>query len=178
MRAINNVATLPKNTCYYDMASPVGTLTLLASPKGLLGILWDVQRFTEQCQAVLTTFKQSQNHKIIIQTQSQLEDYFSGKRKVFDLPLVLNGTEFQKSAWQQLMKIPYGKTISYAEQANRLGATNKARAVGTANARNPISIIVPCHRVIGSNGKLTGFAGGLDKKEYLLQHESNILSHL
>ncbi len=101
----------------------------------------------------------------------QLDEYFAGTRRAFDLPLDPVGTEFQRSAWAELSKIPFGETISYGEQARRLGDANKSRAVGAANGRNPISIIVPCHRVVGANGALTGFAAGLDVKEWLLQHE-------
>ena len=108
------------------------------------------------------------------ETQKQLKEYFSMKRKIFDLPLVLNGTEFQKKAWKQLLKIHYGKTISYGEQAERIGDAKKARAVGAANARNPISIVVPCHRIIAKNGDLTGFGGGLDNKKFLINLEQQI----
>jgi methylated-DNA-[protein]-cysteine S-methyltransferase len=101
----------------------------------------------------------------------QLQEYFAGNRRDFDLPLDPVGTEFQQQVWHVLRTIPYGETISYGEQARRLGDVNKSRAVGAANGRNPISIIVPCHRVVGSTGKLTGFAGGLDTKAWLLQHE-------
>ncbi|MCP4494344.1 MAG: methylated-DNA--[protein]-cysteine S-methyltransferase [Gammaproteobacteria bacterium] len=105
---------------------------------------------------------------------SDLTMPFSGKRKVFDLPLVINGTHFQTQAWQQLLKIPYGQTITYGEQAKRMGDKNKARAVGMANGYNPISIVIPCHRVIGSNGKLVGFGGGIERKALLLQLERAI----
>jgi len=108
-----------------------------------------------------------QSHK----QKKQLTEYFAGERKIFDLPLVLNGTAFQILAWKQLMKIPYAQTISYAEQAEKIGDRKKARVVGMANGLNPIPIIIPCHRVIGSNGQLTGFAGGMDKKTYLLNFE-------
>ena len=114
---------------------------------------------------------QSKNEQTIIQTKKQLTEYFQNKRKTFDLPLVLNGTEFQIQAWNQLLKIPYATTMCYAEQAEKIGNRNKARAVGMANGLNPISIIIPCHRVIGSNGKLVGFGGGIEKKAYLLNLE-------
>jgi methylated-DNA-[protein]-cysteine S-methyltransferase len=113
----------------------------------------------------------SRYDKIIVQTKKQLTEYFQGKRKFFDVPLAPHGTDFQMKAWQQLLKIPYASTISYAEQAEKMGNKNKARAVGRANGSNPISIIIPCHRVIGSNGHLVGFGGGLDKKAYLLALE-------
>jgi len=106
---------------------------------------------------------------------TQIDEYFNGNRKIFDLPLDLKGTEFQKRVWSELLKIPYGKTISYKELALRLGDLKVIRAAGTANGSNPVSIIVPCHRVIGSDGSLTGYAGGLWRKKWLLDHESKDL---
>lgn len=108
---------------------------------------------------------------VIEEAKSQLIGYFEGRLKEFNLPLEPEGTEFQKSVWQELLKIPYGSTISYAELAIRLGDLKKIRAVGTANGKNPIAVIIPCHRVIGSDGKLVGYSSGLDKKEWLLKHE-------
>ena len=107
------------------------------------------------------------------QTKKQLEEYFKGKRRLFDVPVVIKGTDFQMQVWEELLKIPYAETISYGEQATRIGDKNKARAVGMANGFNPISILIPCHRVIGSNGHLVGFGGGLDKKAWLLTHEQS-----
>lgn len=104
-------------------------------------------------------------------TREQLAEYFAGRRRKFDLPLDLAGTAFQRRAWLALLEIPYGETRTYAEQARRLGLTHSARAVGSANARNPMPIVVPCHRLVGSTGKLTGYAGGLDRKERLLRLE-------
>jgi len=104
-------------------------------------------------------------------TARQLEQYFKGERRDFDLPLRLDGTEFQKRAWRNLMEIGYGETRSYGEQARRIGNANASRAVGLANGKNPIPIVVPCHRVIGANGSLTGFGGGIDRKRWLLAHE-------
>ena len=104
-------------------------------------------------------------------TERQLEEYFKGERRDFDLPLHLDGTEFQKRAWRNLMEIGYGETRSYGEQARRIGNANASRAVGLANGKNPIPIVVPCHRVIGANGSLTGFGGGIDRKRWLLAHE-------
>ena len=166
MRGFKN---LPKEAVYDEMGSPVGLLTIIASSRGLHGIAWDCD--SAAYEDVMNGLVRSQNDKVIAQTKKQLTEYFEGKRKYFELPLVFNGTSFQQQAWKQLVKIPYGKTISYGEQAARMGDKNKARAVGMANGQNPISIVVPCHRVIGSNGHLTGFAGGLDKKAYLLALE-------
>lgn len=108
---------------------------------------------------------------LIKETKRQLDEYFAGKRKEFDIPTRLEGTEFQKSVWEELRKIPYGKTVTYKDIAEAVGCAKGFRAVGLANNRNPISIIYPCHRVIGSNGSLTGYGGGLDVKEKLLELE-------
>ena len=108
---------------------------------------------------------------VVAETVRQLDQYFEGERTDFDLPLDPQGSPFQQQAWLALRTIPYGETVSYGEQARRLGDPNKARAVGAANGRNPISIVVPCHRVIGTSGKLVGFGGGLDAKAWLLAHE-------
>jgi methylated-DNA-[protein]-cysteine S-methyltransferase len=107
---------------------------------------------------------------------AQLEAYFSGERTTFELPLDLSGTEFQRRCWLALATIPYGQTVSYGEQARRLGlGPETARAVGTANGQNPVPVILPCHRVIGADGSLTGFGGGLDLKRFLLEHEGALL---
>jgi methylated-DNA-[protein]-cysteine S-methyltransferase len=103
--------------------------------------------------------------------REQLAEYFAGERQQFDVPLKLAGTPFQQRVWQELARIPFGKTITYAQLAQRVGQPTASRAVGNANGRNPISILVPCHRVIGTSGKLTGYAGGVEKKEWLLEWE-------
>lgn len=159
---------LPSDANYDEMDSPVGILTLIASSKGLHAILWEHEKYTLAKQ----TLPQSQDNPTLLETKNQLRQYFQGKRQQFDLPLVIHGTDFQMQCWQTLQEIPYGKTISYKEQANRVGNQNKARAVGAANGKNPLSIVIPCHRVIGSGGALVGFGGGLDKKNYLLQLEN------
>lgn len=171
MKTLRGIQSLPGNTTYNEMDSPVGTLTIITSPAGLHAILWEGDGSSLRHQEVVATFVRSKNEKTIVATQTQLTEYFQGERTVFDLPLVVSGTEFQQKVWQQLLKIPYGQTICYSEQATRIGDKNKARAVGMANGCNPIPIIVPCHRVIGKSGHLTGFAGGVDKKAYLLQLE-------
>jgi methylated-DNA-[protein]-cysteine S-methyltransferase len=143
-------------------------LTLVASAQGLRAILWpndDPRRVPAVADA-----KKGSN-SVIESTTQQLDEYFAGTRHEFDVPLDVVGTEFQYSVWQVLQSIPYGETMSYGEQATVLGDPNKARAVGTANGRNPISIVVPCHRVIGANGSLTGFAGGMKAKKFLLDLE-------
>lgn len=107
----------------------------------------------------------------------QLKEYFEGKRKEFDFAIDPGGTDFQKQVWEELLKIPFGKTSTYAKQAHKLGDLKKIRAVGTANGKNPIAIIIPCHRIIGTDGSLTGYAGGLHRKEWLLKHEHSLPSY-
>ncbi len=163
---MKNLHLLQQST--YDVIdSPIGELIIITSAKGLHAIVWDVDSKDLDRENLI----RSKGEKIIVQTKKQLAEYFVGKRETFDLPLVLNGTPFQIQVWRQLQKIPYGETISYGEQAKRIGDKNKARPVGMANGRNPIPVIIPCHRVIGSNGKLVGFGGGLSRKEWLLNHE-------
>jgi methylated-DNA-[protein]-cysteine S-methyltransferase len=152
------------------MSTPVGELTLVASPRGLRAVLWPNER-PGRVPMVDGIGGNSDADAILAESVRQLQEYFAGDRFAFDLPLDPEGTEFQQQVWQVLRTIPYGQTISYGEQASRLGDKNKSRAVGAANGRNPISIIVPCHRVVGSTGKLTGFAAGVDVKAWLLQHE-------
>lgn len=171
MKTVRGVKSLPKEATYDEMDSPVGNLTIISSVEGLHAILWDGDLKNPEYKKIINSLKKSKNEKTIVETKKQLAEYFQGKRKIFNLPLVLNGTNFQIQAWKQLLEIPYSKTCSYAEQAEKMGNKNKARAVGMANGLNPISIVIPCHRVIGSNGHLVGFAGGLDKKTYLLNLE-------
>jgi methylated-DNA-[protein]-cysteine S-methyltransferase len=147
--------------------SPVGQLTLVASDAGLRAILWP----TEKPGRVKLPDISRGGHPVLQATSAQLTEYFSGTRQEFDIPLDLHGTPFQVKAWRSLADIPYGTTASYAEQADRLGAPKAVRAVGSANGRNPISIVLPCHRVVASNGSLAGFAGGLDAKRWLLEFE-------
>lgn len=150
------------------MQSPVGALTLVATNRGLRAVLWPGD---EGRVPLPDTMDEQPEHQVLVNATSQLREYFSGERHEFDLPLDLRGTEFQRAAWQALANIPYGTTASYGEQATRIGRPTAVRAVGAANGRNPLSIVLPCHRVVGSNGSLTGFAGGLDSKRLLLQHE-------
>ncbi len=145
--------------------SPVGKLTLVASDQGLAAILWEND---DPGRVRLAPLVEQADHPILTETTRQLDAYFAGERKAFTVPLDFNGTEFQKSVWAALLTIPFGETRSYGEIARQIGRPRAARAVGAANGRNPISIIAPCHRVIGSTGRLTGFAGGLAAKEHLL----------
>ena len=165
--------TLPEDCVVSEMKSPVGTLTLLVSDKGLHAVLWEKDVKEKECRKIMSAFKNSTSHPVLKESKKQLKEYFAGKRKEFSVPYVLDGTVFQKKVWKQLTKIPYAETISYGTQAKRIGDAKKARAVGAANGRNPISIIVPCHRVIGASGKLIGFGGGLKNKQYLLDLERN-----
>lgn len=164
---------IPEEGSYDIMDSPVGSLLIITSKEGLHAILWDHSINDPAYKKPLNMLQRSSTDKFIVKVKTQLEQYFQGKRKEFDLSLVFKGTDFQMQAWRELQKIPYGKTISYGEQAEKIGDKKKARAVGMANGRNPISIIIPCHRVIGSNGTLTGFGGGMDRKEFLLKLEQS-----
>ena len=151
------------------MDSPMGPLTIVANDAGLRAGLWPGD---DPARVPLGETAKTTNHPVLVAAVDQLSEYFAGDRQRFDLLLDPIGTDFQQSAWMALRAIPYGTTVSYGEQAAAMGDKRKARAVGAANGRNPISIIVPCHRVVGSNGSLTGFAGGLESKQWLLDHES------
>jgi methylated-DNA-[protein]-cysteine S-methyltransferase len=151
------------------MASPVGKLKLVASKKGLVAILWENHN---PRRVVLGNLRDDDRQPILVETERQLKEYFEGKRQDFSIPLDIRGTPFQKSVWEALLAIPFGETRSYGQLAKQLGSPRAMRAIGGASGRNPLSIVVPCHRVIGSSGKLTGFAGGLEAKAQLLKIES------
>ncbi len=153
---------------YKIMESPIGKLKLVASDNGLVAVLWENDR---PSRVRLEELVEENHHPVLVETERQLGEYFAGKRKAFSVVLDVRGTPFQKDVWTALRAIPFGETRSYAQLAKQLGNPRATRAVGAANGRNPVSIIVPCHRVIGSTGKLTGFAGGLDTKAYLLNLE-------
>ena len=150
------------------LPSPVGALRLVASDAGLVAILWENDK-PGRVRFGLTI--EQPDHPILAETTRQLRAYFAGDLSAFDLPLDARGTDFQKSVWAELSHIPFGETRSYGELARAIGRPSASRAVGADNGRNPISIVVPCHRVIGTNGALTGFAGGLDAKRTLLALE-------
>ncbi len=154
---------------YKIVPSPVGALTLIASDKGLAAILWEND---DPNRVRLSPRIEDRDHPVLIEAERQLREYFAGTRQAFDLPLDFKGTDFQKQVWAQLLAIPFGETRSYADIARAIDHPNAYRAVGAANGRNPISIVAPCHRVIGTNGALTGFAGGLEAKAFLLALES------
>lgn len=154
---------------YKTMASPVGLLTLVANDHGLAAVLWEND---DPKRVRLSPLHEDTKHPVLLEAERQLKDYFAGKREKFELKLDFTGTDFQKKVWEALLTIPFGETRSYAQIAEQIGNPNAVRAVGAANGKNPISIIAPCHRVIGSNGKLTGFAGGMEAKSFLLKLES------
>ena len=153
---------------YKMMDSPVGPLKLVASDQGLVAVLFTNERPN---RVPLEEAAGDASHPTLVESERQLKEYFEGERQVFSLALDMRGTPFQKRVWQELLTIPYGETRSYGQLASQLGSVNAMRAVGAANGRNPISIVVPCHRVIGSTGKLVGFGGGLETKAHLLDLE-------
>lgn len=150
---------------YYD--SPVGDLVITSADEKITGVSFLRHERSESCMT-----------PVIGQCISELEEYFLSGRKFFTLDLALSGSDFQLKVWNELLLIPYGKTISYIELAMRIGDIDSVRAVGLANGQNPIAILVPCHRVIGKNGDLVGYGGGLDKKIWLLQHEGAFAEQL
>jgi methylated-DNA-[protein]-cysteine S-methyltransferase len=147
---------------YYD--SPIGIIELSATEKGLCGLYFRDKKSSSENES-----------PILKKAIEQLDGYFNGNRKEFDLPLDIQGTDFQKKVWEQLLLIPFGTKKTYLDIAQNLGDRNSLRAVGNANGKNKTSIIIPCHRVIGTNGELTGFGGGLWRKQWLLDHESKYI---
>lgn len=154
---------------YKEMTSPVGKLKLVASAKALVAVLWECEQPNRVKLPAMTV---DPHHPVLTEAERQLTEYFSGARTEFDLPLEPRGSEFQKKVWEALRKIPFGTTRTYLDLAKAVGSSKAVRAVGAANGKNPLSIIVPCHRVIGSNGALAGFAGGLAAKARLLALEN------
>jgi methylated-DNA-[protein]-cysteine S-methyltransferase len=153
---------------YTHVDTPIGKLTVVAAGTGIRRILWEGEAPPEGAV--------EGGSDILDAAVTQIREYFSGARTTFDLPLDLGGTPFQQKVWRELGSIPFGTTISYGEQARRIGRPQAARAVGAANGRNPVPVVLPCHRVIGSGGALTGFGGGLDTKRTLLRHEAEVLA--
>tara|TARA_Y100001970_G_C14151023_1_gene812722 strand:+ start:951 stop:1466 length:516 start_codon:yes stop_codon:yes gene_type:complete len=151
-----------------ELSTPIGNLTLVSTRVGLRAVLWpdDTDRVALPHQLIAST-----TDPILAKAATQLEQYFAKERTDFDVPLDLQGTDFQQEAWKALARIPYGETWTYKQQAELLGRPKAVRAIGAANGKNPVSIVLPCHRVIGTNGSLTGFAGGLDTKKQLLLFE-------
>ncbi len=163
---------LPSDSVFSSMDSPVGTLTLIVSGRGLHALLFEVE--TSTCREGLKRFTDDDNHPVLRLSKEQLSQYFAGARRQFDLRLAMEGTGFQRCVWNLLQQIPYGTTATYGDLARKVGGIRQARAVGAANAVNPIAVIVPCHRVIGQNGALTGFGGGLGIKGFLLDLERQV----
>ncbi|HKP54549.1 MAG TPA: methylated-DNA--[protein]-cysteine S-methyltransferase [Chloroflexia bacterium] len=158
---------------YTHLPSPLGPILLTSDGAGLTGLYMSEYKHGEE---VRDDWILGDNAPLLQEAKRQLTAYFDGTLKEFDLPLTMRGTPFQLRVWEELTRIPYGTTISYGELARRVGNPNASRAVGLANGRNPISIIVPCHRVIGSDGKLTGYGGGLPRKSALLSFEAAVLA--
>ena len=161
-------AVLQDNSLHFqDMPSPVGRLRLIASDSALVGIWFEQGRDAVRHPGGLT----EKPSRLLEFARAQLQEYFAAQRREFDLPLDPRGTEFQRRVWQRLLKIPYGETTSYGALASELGDIKASRAVGLANGSNPLPIVIPCHRVIGADGSLTGFGGGLAIKQQLLELE-------
>lgn len=158
---------------YTTMDSPLGELLLLGQDGVLHGLHMQAGRHPIRIQASWI-----RDDEAFADVRAQLEEYFAGTRDRFEVKMQMDGTAFQRTVWHELTQIPYGETISYGELARRIGRPDRARAVGTANGQNPIAVIVPCHRVIGANGKLVGYGGGLDNKRRLLELESGVASLL
>jgi methylated-DNA-[protein]-cysteine S-methyltransferase len=151
----------------YKMSSPIGALYLVASPQGLQGIYWEKQ----SAKLVKSLDRSRAEERILDDAGRQLTEYFEGRRKSFDIPLDVEGTVFQRQVWQELSRIPFGKTVSYSDVAKKIKNPRAVRAVGSANGKNPVCIIVPCHRVIAANGTIGGYAGGIGIKQQLLKLE-------
>ncbi len=152
-----------------QLDSPIGRLRLVATDQGLSHLLFD-QQVGEDLESDGDP-AETDNHPVLDEAATQLEEYFAGRRQEFDIPLDLSGTEFQRAAWSALANVPFGETRSYRQQAEAIGRPKAVRAIGAANGQNPVPIVLPCHRIVGSDGSLTGYGGGLPIKEYLLNHE-------
>ena len=157
------------NMRYYDtFESPQGGMLLVANDEGLAGVFFNRQKHHPKRQV---DWMKKPDHGVLQQTKRELAEYFAGKRKRFEIPLAPEGTSFQRSVWKAISTVAFGETISYGELARRAGHDGSARAAGAATGRNPIGIIVPCHRIMGADGSLTGYAGGLERKRALLALE-------
>jgi len=156
--------------------TPIGSVVLVASDIGLRALLFGDDDEAMRNRHHLNGAKQRDDHPVLVTAASQLTEYFAGERQDFEVPLDMVGTDFQREAWKALQSIPYGSTVSYGEQARRIGKPRAVRAIGAANGRNPVGVIVPCHRVVGADGSLTGYGGGLPTKAWLLDHERDVLA--
>ena len=160
---------------FVDLNSPIGKLVVSSDGVAVTGLYMESHKYGPANRAGWQ-FDSTGSVSVLTLARRQLDEYFDGHRTVFDLPLAAAGTSVQKSVWRQLADIPYGETRSYGDIARAIGNPKASRAVGAANGRNPISIIVPCHRVIGADGSLTGFGGGIERKQWLLAHEARVRS--
>jgi methylated-DNA-[protein]-cysteine S-methyltransferase len=158
------------------VTAPFGDVTVVASHLGVRYVMFYDDAHPKPLSNI--DIHVDPRHPVVKSTLDQLREYFNGARTAFDVPLDLHGTEFQVATWKSLAEIPYGKTMSYGEQAASIGRPKAVRAVGGANGRNPVAIVLPCHRVIGANGSLTGFGGGITVKQWLLQHERSVIADL
>ena len=153
-----------------QLDSPIGRLRLVATDQGLSHLLFDQQ--VGEDMGSDGDPAEADDHPVLAEAATaQLAEYFAGRRQEFDIPLDLTGTEFQRAAWSALANVPFGETRSYRQQAEAIGRPKAVRAIGAANGRNPVPIVLPCHRIVGSDGSLTGYGGGLPIKEFLLNHE-------
>ncbi len=152
-----------------QLDSPIGRLRLVATDEGLSHLLFDQQ--ADEDPDSDGDPAETDNHPVLAAATTQLAEYFAGRRQEFDIPLDLTGTEFQRAAWSALASVPFGETRSYRQQAEAIGRPKAVRAIGAANGKNPVPIVLPCHRIVGSDGSLTGYGGGLPIKEFLLNHE-------
>jgi methylated-DNA-[protein]-cysteine S-methyltransferase len=155
--------------CYDFYESPYGQMLLVAADEGLSGVYFDGQKYLP---TVASQWRREAQHAPLRQAKRELAEYFAGERKRFELELAPEGTPFQRSVWKAISTVSFGQTVTYAELARRAGHPGSARAAGAATGRNPIGVIVPCHRIVGADGSLTGYAGGLDVKRALLALES------
>lgn len=157
-----------------SFTAPFGVLNVVASDLGVRYVMFENDAHPKSLDGL--NLQHDTSHAVMRETWSQLNEYFSGKRREFDVPIDLRGTDFQVAAWKSLARIPFGRTWSYGEQAASIGRPTAVRAIGGANGRNPIAVVLPCHRVIGANGSLTGFGGGIEVKKWLLNHEKSVIA--
>ena len=158
--------------CYDTFEGPQGSMLLVANDRGLAGVYFDRQKHHPKRQA---DWKKDPHHRVLRQAKRELAEYFAGKRKRFEVALSPNGTPFQRSVWRAISTVGFGETITYGELARRIGQPDAVRAVGAANGKNPIPIIVPCHRVLGADGSLVGYSAGVKTKEFLLKLEGALM---
>jgi methylated-DNA-[protein]-cysteine S-methyltransferase len=165
----SDVLTFSRRTC----EAPFGVVTVIGSDLGIRYVLFSNDAHPKPLERL--HISDTDIHDSVSDAITQLDEYFAGSRRDFELPLDLQGTEFQVAAWNALAEIPYGRTASYGQQAASIGRPKAVRAIGGANGRNPVAIVLPCHRIVGADGSLTGFGGGIEVKKWLLDHEQSIL---